>query len=271
MGNAARHTLPGSHASEASVNATIQGEDLGDVTAIPPAVEESAPAPASARHLVSAPSIPIVADVAGRVARMSPKRKRFAMIAACALVALPVLVVGGRHAGLFGAVSESLEATLDDARECMRHRAWDAPEARNFKLVTDEALARWPDNKQLLELRREAAGLVLNDALARKYANDPVEAAHLAALALQFDPELTTAQHLAAELAADRAKEAAPVASASASPDRKNARPKNGVAMGDPPRVFQTPPGVQRPPQTSPAASTRPGGGTPPASTGPWL
>ena len=120
----------------------------------------------------------------------------------------PVVVLGGRRRGAFGgtaASNDSVEAALDEARDAMRRRAWDAPPVHNFKDVTDAAVARWPTSAALADLRREAAERLVADALGRKYANDLPEATHLAALALHFDPQHTTAQHLSAELAGARA------------------------------------------------------------------
>src|SRR5262249_12425306 len=71
---------------------------------------------------------------------------RLAAVIACALVALPVVILGGRKLGGFGAAAsgDTLDASLDEAREHMRRSAWDAPPAHNFKDVTDAALTRWP-------------------------------------------------------------------------------------------------------------------------------
>jgi len=56
---------------------------------------------------------------------------------------------------------------VDEARDYMRRRAWDAPPGHNFKDVTDAAVGRWPQNTALTDIRREAAELVVHDALAR--------------------------------------------------------------------------------------------------------
>jgi hypothetical protein len=228
-----------------------------------------------------------------RVARAA--RVRFAWIAACALVTAPVVLLGARRMGAFGAVasSDSVEGAIEDARDCMRHRAWDAPTGRNFKDITDAALARWPMSKALTDLRSEAAELVVHDALARKYANDPVEAARLVALALSFDPQLTTAQHLAAELASAQAPEIAPAPSSAASVDHvksshrprdaRDARDARGDAKPDPRAPTPRPP-ASGAPATAPLGPVTAGAVLPPppvprprsdapapSSTGPWL
>jgi serine/threonine-protein kinase len=207
---------------------------------------------------------------------------RLAAIVACALVATPVVVLGGRKLGHFGDVTanDSAEAALDEARDCMRRRAWDVPATHNFKEITDVAVARWPQNSALADLRREAAELLVHDALARKYANDPTEAKHLVELALHFDPLLTTAQHLSVELAGPHTPDIAPATSTSAAADRG----KSGHHPRDP-HADARPPSAPRPPASSvPAAPPTTGGAVlppPPAprapdapapsATGPWL
>ncbi len=222
-----------------------------------------------------------------------PRRARMARLAAivaCALVAAPVVVLGGRKLGGFGsssAASDSLDGALEEARDCMRRRAWDAPPGHNFKEVTDGALTRWHDSAPLADLRREAAERLVNDALGRKYANDVPEAAHLVDLALHFDPDLTTAQHLSAELSASRAPDVAPATSSSATGDRGKHRGRDARATDsrpDPRGVQQAtaaPPNPRQPPPPPPGPggavlppppAPHPPGDAPAAqSTGPWL
>jgi eukaryotic-like serine/threonine-protein kinase len=221
-----------------------------------------------------------------------PRALRVAALVACVLVAVPVVVLGGRRLGAFGspaATSDSLEATLDEAREAMRRRAWDAPAGHNFKELTDAAVGKWPNSAALLDLRREAAERLVSDALGRKYANDLGEATHLAALALHFDPQHTTAQHLSAELAAATAPEIAPAPTGSASAGKghrgKDGRAADAVraattsaARPDPRSAPPSPPNPRAP---SSAAPPVPGGAvlppppaphaTTPPPTGPWL
>ena len=211
---------------------------------------------------------------------------RLAAIIACALAAVPIAVVGGRRLGSDSAQADTVDSAIDDARACMRRRAWDAPPTHNFKAITDEALRRWPGSAAVIELRREAAGKLVTEALGRKYAGDTVDATRLVALALELDPGLTTAQHLAAELAAPRPPDAAPAASSSAPPVDKGPR---APRRNNPPPPLPTlpatstnkveprdPRGPRPPPPTSGALlptppAPRPTDHTPPAATGPWL
>src|SRR5208282_5312915 len=99
---------------------------------------------------------------------------RLMAIVACVLVTLPILIIGGRKLGGFGgtaAASDSLDSALEEGRDCLRRRAWDAPPVHNFKDVTDSAVVRFPESTTLADLRREAAERLVADALGRKYAN----------------------------------------------------------------------------------------------------
>jgi serine/threonine-protein kinase len=208
---------------------------------------------------------------------------RVAVLVACSLLAAPVVILGGRRLGGFGgtaAAGDSLEASLDEARETMRRRAWDAPAVHNFKDVTDAALVRWPTSTALADLRREAAERLVADALGRKYANDLPEATHLANLALHFDPQHTTAQHLSAELAGAHAPDVAPASSASAAPDRDRGKGHRGrdARVTDPKATVPVP---KAPASGAPAPPPVPGSAllpqvpaprpTTPQPTGPWL
>jgi len=204
-----------------------------------------------------------------------PRRARMARLAAifaCALAVVPIAVFGGRKLGAESA-SDSVEATLDEARDAMRHHAWDAPTGRNFKEIIEAGLRRFPDDVRLQDLRRDAAERLVSDALGRKYAGDTVEALHFVRLALEWNPGLTTAQHLAAELEGPRAPDVAPTLSAAPNPTDKGGKGgRKGVQRAPDPRSAPPPPasaapsGAQLPPSPLPPAPI-----PPPSSTGPWL
>jgi serine/threonine-protein kinase len=190
-----------------------------------------------------------------------------------------VLLLGGRHFGAFGAAAqdESLETYLEAGRDCARRHAWDSPPHENLKEVTDRALARFPGEARVLELRRDSAERLVTDALGRKYAGDPPEALHLAKLALELEPSLTTAQHLVAELEGAKAPEVAPAASEGKDPERS---PK-ATARKTTPRVGPGVAGSAAPtasanaspvlPQTPPPLPADSPPAPAPTSTGPWL
>jgi serine/threonine-protein kinase len=208
-----------------------------------------------------------------------PRRARMARLAAilaCALAVVPIAVVGGRKLGGSGA-GDSVDDTVAEASEAMKSHAWDAPPGRNFKEITEAGLARYPESTRLQDLRREAAERLVSDALGRKYAGDTTEALRFVHLALEWNPGLTTAQHLAAELEGPRAPEVAPTPSAAPSAgDRGGKGNKKGGPRGPDPR------GPTAPASAAPSAAAIPNGAAlppsptppptpPPASTGPWL
>ena len=203
-----------------------------------------------------------------------PRRARLARLAAivaCVLALVPIAVVGGRKLGVAD-TNDSVEATLEEARDAMRRHAWDAPEGRNFKQITEDGLARFPESTRIQDLRRDAAERLVTDALGRKYAGDTAEALHFVRLALEWNPGLTTAQHLAAELERPRAIEVAPVVSAAPSAGDKGGKgPRKGGPRAPEPRNVPAPPsaaagGAQLPPSPTPPPPI-----PPPSSTGPWL
>jgi serine/threonine-protein kinase len=255
-----------------------------------PVAQAPTPVPASSQVHVSAPAGPLTTMVGtettlegGPASRRGRARTtRIAVLVACLLAAIPMVVLGGRRLGGGAAQSDSPEGALEEARDAMRRRAWDAPPGHNFKELTDAAVKRWPHQTAFADLRREAAVNLVTDALGRKYAGDVPEATRLVQLALEMDPQLTTAQHLAAELAV-KAPDAAPAASSGTPGDKgpkpprlprgRDVRPPTSGEPRDarPPAKVPGPPpgptGAVLPPPPAPKPSERP----PPASTGPWL
>ncbi|KYG06154.1 hypothetical protein BE21_36450, partial [Sorangium cellulosum] len=155
---------------------------------------DSAPAPSTMQGVASAPP---------QLPRRAVIARATALLACAGAVGL-VAFLGGRHLGAFGGKSaqDSLEGHIDRARDCMGRHAWDTPPGENVKDIIAQALARWPRDARLGALRRESAERIVADALGRKYAGDRSGAIRLAKLAIELHPELTTAQHLVAELSA---------------------------------------------------------------------
>ncbi|WP_437691650.1 serine/threonine-protein kinase [Sorangium sp. So ce176] len=244
---------------------------------------DSAPVPSTMQGVESA-------------ARPLPRRAviaRAAALLACAGALGLVVFLGGRHLGAFGgpAASDSLDAHIERARDCMGRHAWDAPPGENVKDLLSQALARWPRDPRLAELRRESSERIVTDALGRKYAGDRAGAIRLAKLAVELHPELTTAQHLVLELSSGP-PDAAPApppqvspegsSSPTAAPDRRPPRrpapaeargATPGAPAGQPPAA--APRGAPAPPapalRNAPAppggaGSPRDGAASPPAS-----
>jgi serine/threonine-protein kinase len=272
---AARARIP-TPAPSSPVSMSPRSARPGDTPVeIPPAASSQPAAPAPVSLPEQPAPVTTTAKPEGAAPRGAPQRQRWArlaIIAACSLAVVPAAVIGGKRLAGGAAQTESVEASLEEARECMRKRAWDAPPGKNFKEITDGALKRWPDSHALIELRREAAVSLVNDALGRKYQNDGVEATRLAQLALEMDPDLMTAQHLAAELASARVPEVAPSGSASGKPMKRVElprlpRPLQPQVPSANPRL----PDPGKPPPLPSAALPPPTPPRPPQSTGPWL
>ncbi|AUX41051.1 uncharacterized protein SOCE26_024560 [Sorangium cellulosum] len=190
---------------------------------------DSAPVPSTMQGLESA-------------ARSLPRRAviaRTAALLACAAAVAFVVFVGGRHLGAFGgpAAGGSLEQHVERARDCMSRHAWDTPPGENVKDIIAQALARWPADARVAALRRESSERMVADALGRKYAGDRAGALRLARLALELRPELTTAQHLAAELSSSPEPAPAQDPSPQIAPLRSGA-PSAGPGSRPPPRAL---------------------------------
>ncbi|WP_437534716.1 serine/threonine-protein kinase [Sorangium sp. So ce726] len=211
--------------------------------------------------------------------RPLPRRAMIARataLLACASAVGFVVFLGGRHLGAFGGPTahDTLEEHIERARDCMGRHAWDTPPRENVKEIVSQALARWPGDARLAELRRESSERIVADALGRKYAGDKAGAIRLAKLALELQPALTTAQHLVAELSGGPPgaspappPQVAPQSSGpqAAVPDRRPAprRPASAEVRGAP--QGQPPAPV---PRGAPAPSPTPGGAGSPDSTG---
>ncbi|WP_437745475.1 serine/threonine-protein kinase [Sorangium sp. So ce1504] len=212
-------------------------------------------------------------------ARPLPRRAMIARataLLACASAVAFVVFLGGRHLGAFGgpAARDTLEAHIERARDCMGRHAWDTPPRENVKEIVSQAVARWPGDARLAELRRESSERIVADALGRKYAGDRAGAIRLAKLALELQPALTTAQHLVAELSGGPpgAAPAPPpqVAPQSAGPQATGADRRPAPRRPAPAEVRGAPQG-QPPapvPRGAPAPPPAPGGAGSPDSTG---
>jgi serine/threonine-protein kinase len=235
------------------------------------------------------------ADPPSRTSRaQSTRRARAARVAAglvLAAIAAFAAVAGGRRVGALASAEpdETVEGYLDAGRESLRKHAWDAPSPGNIQALTDRALARFPGEPRILELRREAAERMVSDALGRSYAGDRESARRIARLAIELHPRLTSAQHLLAELEAAMAVATAtpappstPSKQTAATPARSSPEPAPPLATSasahqKPPRPGSTAqpasaagpaPSAELPPKPNP--SITPVSAPDPSST-PWL
>jgi serine/threonine-protein kinase len=96
--------------------------------------------------------------------------------------------------------SSSLESLVSRANDALLHQRWDSPKGDNVRDLTDEGLARWPHDPQLLRLRALGCGDIIKTARAKRDEGSLGEALRLAKLAYQLDPSDDVAQKLAAKL-----------------------------------------------------------------------
>ncbi|HZU84331.1 MAG TPA: protein kinase, partial [Polyangiaceae bacterium] len=124
------------------------------------------------------------------------------IVVACFLVGAIAMAVASK-AGLLGGrppAAPSLDAVVARANDSLIHQRWDAPHGDNVRDITDDGLARWPHDAQLLRIRALACGDVVKAARARRDEGNLSDALRLAKLAYQLDPSDESAQKLAADL-----------------------------------------------------------------------
>jgi hypothetical protein len=93
-----------------------------------------------------------------------------------------------------------LETFVSLANDALLHQRWDSPRSESVKGITDDGLALWPNEPQLLRIRALACTDILKTANVRREEGNVGEAVHLSKLAYQLDPSDVQAQRLAAEM-----------------------------------------------------------------------
>jgi len=130
--------------------------------------------------------------------------RAIAIIVVCFLVG--VLGMGGLafKTGLLGghARAAQIDSFVVRASDALAHQRWDAPPGDNVRDLTDQGLARFPSDPQLLRVRARASTEVVAAARAKREGGDDASAVRLAALAVQLDPNNPSATALVEELSA---------------------------------------------------------------------
>ena len=159
------------------------------------AVRSSAPETRSASHFQTTPAEARAGD--------SPFRRAVPLIViTCFLIGAVTMAVVISKAGWLGggrSAAAALESVVQHANDALMHQRWDAPKGDNVREITDEGLARWPNEPQLLRIRTLASGDIAKAARAKREEGSLAEALRLAKLAYQLDPSDDLAQKLAAE------------------------------------------------------------------------
>jgi eukaryotic-like serine/threonine-protein kinase len=134
----------------------------------------------------------------------APAPHRFLRYAA--LFVLLFLVGSAAAAGVLykiGLLEATAPARIDDyvarANDAVAHERWDAPPGNNVRDITNEGLAKWPNDARLLDARARASERLEARAIGLRGAGDLHGAAHLMRLATELDPTDQGARTLAAQ------------------------------------------------------------------------
>jgi hypothetical protein len=159
------------------------------------------------------------------------------VIALCFIIGMLGAAIALYQLGMFGTTDRkgSLDAAVAHADEAVKHGRWDQPPGDNVRDLTNDALARWPREPRLLELRGRATDELVKEAVGRKFAGDLPAALHLAKLAAELDPSDTTAQHLVEEYERDARKATAEPSSSPPKPTPQGAMPPRASTARLPP------------------------------------
>ncbi len=123
----------------------------------------------------------------------APAPHRFLRYAA--LFVLLFLVGSAAAAGVLykiglleAAPSTRIEDFVTRANDAVTHERWDAPPGNNVRDITNEGLAKWPNDARLIEVRERASEHLEAKAIKLKGVGDLHGAAHLMRLASELDP-----------------------------------------------------------------------------------
>ena len=195
---------------------------------------------------------------------MLPRRTRLRLavfVAVCFIGGATLASAGAYQLGILGNDTATQSTYLERANRALENRRWNQPPGDNVKDITDEGLAKHPNDTELISVRRRAADELVNAALGKKYGGDVEGALELANLANELAPGNTTAQHLVRELQ-ELAAQRAPVTPVPDEQDAGRVVPKSRVHRPGRQRVKAPPTPSAQPPASAPPA-------TPPSSTGP--
>jgi len=157
------------------------------------------------------------------IARRRSRSRTVFLFIACFLVGVIGAATFAYKMGYVGPKVESaqsIDAYRKRARRAVSEGHWDAPPGQNVRDITNEGLAKYPRDPKLIEIRAQATGDLVKEAIGEKYLGHDDRAARLAKLAHELDPTDTTAERLAAEYAEPNA-----ITDAGVAPDARAAPP----------------------------------------------
>jgi hypothetical protein len=196
--------------------------------------------------------------------RGGPAGRRLAVIALCFIAGASLALFAALRLGVFDDPEPGVDSYARRARVALAASAYGAPPGENVRDITDSALAKWPGDATILEVRRDAAHrLVVRAQLMAD--DDAAEAERLATLALQLDPQNADAGRI---LAGDGRTPVADV------PDAPAASPPSASVAPAQPRSTTRrtpPPATSAQPDAGEAEEDASEDGEPPKQGGRWL
>jgi serine/threonine-protein kinase len=209
----------------------------------------------------------------------SPRRARLRLavfVTACFFGGALLVSAGAYQLGFIGPAKTSY---ADRANRALSNQQWDQPPGKNVKDLTNEGLAKNPNDAALRDVRRRAADELVNVALGRKYAGDVQGALRFAELARELAPDNTTAQHLVRELeelaAGAVPASSVPLVQSASKPEGGMAPPATATKKSAPAASAASVAPVATPelpaPPTTDSASAGSSTAPPPSTGGRWL
>jgi eukaryotic-like serine/threonine-protein kinase len=260
------------------VEATISDEPASELlsaprASVPPSIPPGGTAPGTAAP-ISIPPRPSFPDELYDPPEPAPSRlPRWLFATACFVIGAAITAAGAQALGVFDrAASAESEANAsfyaERANRAIAENAWDEPPGDNVRDITDAALRRWPNAHPIVEVRQNAARILIRRARQERDL-DITQALRWAKLATELDPQSADARTLANELGMI-GKPAVSVADGDSAqlPPRTTAEPssKKSAAGTRIKKPAPAPQPVHEPPVARPDA-----GGAAPNPGGRWL
>jgi eukaryotic-like serine/threonine-protein kinase len=263
---------PGDRASRVGASTSSVDVTMDEQRQPEPTPRPSTGAPAQTFAGGNTPSAVYTASGATGLRDPPLRRALPLLVVVCFLVGAVGMAVVASRVGLLGGRRDRgplLDTVVSRANDALLHQRWDSPKGDNVRDVTQDGLARWPNEPQLLRIRTLASGDILKAARAKRDEGNAAEALRLAKLAYQLDPSDDLAQKLAAETEAQAQAPPTDVV-----PPLTSGKPAAGSMAGPTsPKATVDPSNARRGAQAKVPPPSMPSGEPPPAptSSAKWL
>ncbi len=133
--------------------------------------------------------------------RRASRFRTAAIILLCFLLSVVLTSAVAYRMKLLGPAASqgTLEDAIAHAEDALKRKRFDNPPGDNVRDLTNDALAKWPRDARLLDVRARACDELVKEAIGRQLQGDLIGAEKLVQLGRELDPTDTTAQQLAAE------------------------------------------------------------------------